>query len=250
MARVLILDPAPASARLLSELLQNVGLGQSWIGASTEQGLSLARNVDPQLIFTEFAADGLDGIAFTRRLRRGTLACRKAPVIMITAQATPAAIWAARDVGVHEFLRKPFTIKDLVRRIEAVATRPRNWVEAVDYVGPDRRRFNSGDYRGARRRRADSAADPAEARIAQALKIVSAAVDAIEFDPAQAFRSLNAQAVELQNAGALVRRNALVSAAHGLQQRLGQLGAAGALTRESIEIEVLALLAHLPAEAA
>ena len=250
MGRVLIVDPAQASARLLVELLQNVGLGQAWTAATTEQALSLAAATEPYLIFTECLVDGVDGAQLTRRLRRGNLSCRKAPVIMITAQATPASILAARDAGVHEFLRKPFAIKDLVRRIEVVATRPRSWVEAVGYVGPDRRRFNSGEYRGARRRRVDSAADPLEARIIQALKIVSAALDAIDQDRPQAFRALNVQAAELQNAGALLRRVALVSAAHGLQQRLAEIGATGRLTREAVEQPVQALLAYLPEDAA
>ena len=250
LGRVLIIDPAPASARLLANLLHNVGLGQAWTAASTEQGLSLASAADPLLIFTEYQMEAVDGIVFTRRLRRGNMACRKAPVIMVTAQATPASILSARDCGVHEFLRKPFTIKDLVRRVEVVATRPRQWVEAVGYVGPDRRRFNSGEYRGARRRRADAATDPIEARIVQALKIVSAALDAIELDRPQAFRALNAQAAELQNAGALLRRSALVSAAHGLQQKLHEIGSTGGLTREGIEQQALALLAYLPDDVA
>ncbi len=248
LGRVLIVDPASSSARLLVELLQNVGLGQAWTAASTEQGLSLAASVDPHLIFTEYQVDAVDGIAFTRRLRRGNLGCRKAPVIMVTSQATPASILAARDVGVHEFLRKPFAIKDLVRRAEVIATRPRQWIEAVGYVGPDRRRFNSGEYRGARRRRADAASDPLEARIVQALKIISAALDAIELDRPQAFRALHAQAAELQNAGALLRRSALVTAAHGLQQRLTHIGQDEGLTRDAIEQQAQALLAYLPSE--
>jgi CheY-like chemotaxis protein len=250
LGRVLIVDPAPASARLLAELLQNVGLGQAWTAGSTEQGLSLAAATEPFVIFTECLMDSVDGVQLTRRLRRGNLSCRKAPVIMITGQATPASILAARDAGVHEFLRKPFAIKDLVRRIEVVATRPRSWVEAVGYVGPDRRRFNSGEYRGARRRRADATADPLEARIVQALKIVSAALDAIDQDRPQAFRALSAQASELQNAGALLRRVALVSAAHGLQQRLAEIGATGRLTRDAVEQQAQALLAYLPEDAA
>ncbi len=250
LGRVLVVDPAPASARLLVELLQNIGLGQAWTAATTAQGLALAAAADPQLIFTESVVDGVDGVAFTRKIRRGDLSCRMVPVIMVTSLATPASIIAARDAGVHEFLRKPFAIKDLVRRIEAVAAKPRNWVEAVGYVGPDRRRFNSGEYRGARRRRADSASDPLEARIVQALKIVAAALDAIERDRPQAFRALNVQASELQNAGALLRRSALVSAAHGLQRRLASLGGASELTREAVEMEAMALLAYLPAEAA
>ena len=249
LARVLIVDPAPASSRLLAELLKNIGIGQIWTAPSTELGLNLAGSVDPLLVFSEFAGESLDGVLFTRRLRRGNLACRKAPVIMVTAQATPASIVAARDAGVHEFLRKPFAMKDLVRRLEAVAVKPRHWVEGVAYVGPDRRRFNSGDYRGARRRLADATDEPVEARIIQSLKIVAAALRAIEIDRPQAFRALNAQAAELQHTGALVRRSALVSAARGLQSRLVALGSADRLTCEAVEMEALALLSYLPHEA-
>nr|6SFT_A Chain A, Two-component receiver protein CleD [Caulobacter vibrioides NA1000] len=35
-------------------------------------------------------------------------------------------------------------------------SKPREWVEAVAYVGPDRRRFNSADYKGPRKRKADA----------------------------------------------------------------------------------------------
>ena len=79
----------------------------------------------------------------------------------------------------HEFLRKPFTIKDLLRRLEAVTLRQRDWVEAVGYVGPDRRRFNSGDYSGALKRRSDAQATPDSERMAQALKILRSAIAAV-----------------------------------------------------------------------
>ena len=116
---------------------------------------------------------------------------------MISSEATAAAILGARDAGVHEFLRRPFTIKDLVRRLEAVAVRPRDWVEGVGYVGPDRRRFNSGDYSGPLRRRVDHAVTPGDARLQQALRILKAAMGAIEADPRQALRAMLAQADEI-----------------------------------------------------
>ena len=55
----------------------------------------------------------LDGAASAGMLRRSDLAGRKAPVIMISSEATTSAILRARDSGAHEFLRKPYTIKDL-----------------------------------------------------------------------------------------------------------------------------------------
>jgi CheY-like chemotaxis protein len=250
LGRVLILDPSPPAARLLSELLQAIWRGQIRTATSTDQGVRLAETFDPQLIFTECLAEGVDGSLFTQRVRRSAMACRRAPVIMVTAQATPAAILGARDSGVHEFLRKPFTSKDLVRRLEAVALKPRDWIEAVGYVGPDRRRFNSGEYKGTRRRRVDASGDPNEGRVLQALKIISSALMAIEQDRPQAYRALIAQASEIQNAGALLRQPTMVAAAHALQRRLGEIGHASKLTRAGVEVEALALLAFLPEEGA
>ena len=76
---------------------------------------------------------------------------------MITGEATIESIKAARDAGVHEFLRKPFTDKDLFRRVENVIMKPRVWIDAQMYVGPDRRRFNSGEFVGSKKRKADAA---------------------------------------------------------------------------------------------
>ena len=248
LGRVLIVDPAPAAARLLTDLLQAITRGHVRGAVTTEQGLRLAEAFDPQLIFTEHQAEGVDGIQFTRLVRRSAMACRRAPVIMVTAQATPASITAARDCGVHEFLRKPFTSKDLVRRLEAVAVKPRDWIEAVGPDVADRRRFNSAEYRGARRRGMDAGGDPNEGRIVQALKIVSSALGAIEEDRPQAHRALNAQVVVIQNAGAVLRRPAIIQAAHALQRRLAEVPHPSQLTRAGVEVEALALLAFLPAE--
>ena len=109
------------------------------------------------IVFTEFAGPELDGIEFARSLRRSGFAARRCPLIMVTAEATPTSIIGARNAGVHEFLRKPYTAGDLFRRIENVITKPRDWIEAQMYIGPDRRRFNSGEFAGARKRRANKA---------------------------------------------------------------------------------------------
>jgi CheY-like chemotaxis protein len=200
LKRVLIADPQAANARLLGELMRDISGAQVWTAGATEKALQLAEACDPQIIFVELLADGMDGVAFSQRLRRSNLPCRYAPVIMMTGQATAAGILAGRDAGVHEFLRKPFTLKDLTRRLEAVTLHPRDWVEAVAYVGPDRRRFNSAEYSGPLKRRSDSGSGPDTegVRITQALKILRAAVQAVGDDPAQALRALRVQAAELQ----------------------------------------------------
>jgi CheY-like chemotaxis protein len=248
MKRALIVEPAQMSARLLADLLRNLSGCESWTAADNRRALELARAVEPQLVFVEYAGEDLDGPAFVRALRRSELACRKAPVIMITASATAAAILQARDAGVHEILRKPYTIKDLVRRLEAVLVHSRGWVEAVSYVGPDRRRFNSADYQGARKRRTDPAnrAAPHREAIVQAVRIVREAISALEADPVQVMRALTAQAHELRRAAVASADMTLSEAAAELERYLGRAGGGLALTREGLVGATTRLWAYLP----
>ena len=154
--RVLVIDPVPGASRLLGELMKEMGSRMVMVATRTEQALAMCKDLDPHLITVEFAGADLDGLEFTKRLRRSALPCRQAPVIMVTAEATASSIVGARNSGVHEFLRKPYTAGDLYRRVENVTLKPRHWIEAVMYVGPDRRRFNSGEFSGAKKRRSDA----------------------------------------------------------------------------------------------
>lgn len=151
LRRVLIVDPNPHMAGLLGGCLSAFGARDVAIQADHDAALLAARAADPTLIVAE-ALDDADPFGLVRSIRRSTLACRQAPVIVLTTLATASAIQAAKDAGAHEFLRKPFNHRDLMRRLDHLAQEPRPWVEKPAYAGPDRRTFNSG---AARRRLSD-----------------------------------------------------------------------------------------------
>lgn len=239
--RVIIVDPNPAAARLLMDLLKAFGAREVAIEGEEERVLDLAREMEPGLIFTELTGPRLDGAALARRIRRSSLSCRRVPIIMVTAEATASAIRGARDSGVHEFLRKPFTSGDLQRRIENLATRPRDWVEAVGYVGPDRRRFNSDDYAGPQKRKADkprSAADGVAAVKDQAMRILASALAQFDNDPMQAARAIKQQAETLKALAIKTGDAPLAIAAAGLDAVL----AAGSPTKAMLTAPTQAVL--------
>jgi len=251
LQRVMIVDPQPTSARFIGELMRDVARSQVWVAETREKAMKLAGNHDPHIIFAEMGPTPVDGIKFTRELRRSHLTARYAPVIMVTGQATAASILAARDGGVHEFLRKPFTMKDLLRRLEAVTLRHRDWVEAVDYIGPDRRRFNSGDYTGALKRRSDARATPDSERMAQALKILRSAIAAVGSDPVQAMRSMQAQVVDLRKCGMSVADLKLTTAAIDFGRFLDEAERKGPpYDAAPFEAKAATLLAYMPKDEA
>lgn len=250
LGRVLIIDPQPASARMLAEALRNILPCQVWIAPTRSKAIELLQSAMPQLVFIELAGQGLDGVELTRQLRRSEFACRKVPVIMTTATATAQAILAARDAGAHEFLRKPYTSKDLARRLEAVALKPRGWVEAVAYVGPDRRRFNSAEYAGRRKRKADLSETADAAKVAQAFKILNSAALAVAGDPHQALRSMRAQADDLHEAALAMKDLRLAKAAGELRTYLGAIRSITAENVQALSAVVGELLKLAPPEAA
>jgi CheY-like chemotaxis protein len=238
--RVLIIDPNPASARLIGELMKGLGARDLFFESDERRALELCREADPALIFIERSGVRLDGEAFTKKLRRSQLCCRKAPVIMVTADATASTIKGARDSGVHEFMRKPFTAGDLLKRVAVVFLKSRNWVEAVGYVGPDRRRFNSGEYAGPRKRKADtslSAADTKADAIDQAVRILRSAITQFDSDPSQAVRAISEQAAQLKAIAIKGGEAGLAVAVSGLEIALS----ASAPTRQTLEGPVRAV---------
>ena len=199
--RVLIVDSSTAAARLVGELLKEVGSRQPVYASQTESAFELAAEFEPQLVFTDLEGPGLDGVELTHRLRRSGLAARKAPVVITAFQPREGAIKAARDAGAHEFLVKPFTAGHLFKRIENVTLKPRLWVEARHYVGPDRRRFNAGEFAGQRKRRSDSAESQRLACIfATAEQGFRTQLDLYELRPHQALKGMLERACELQGA--------------------------------------------------
>lgn len=245
VSRVLIVDPNPHSAKLLTDIMKGLGAKDVATEPDEARALRMAASLEPSIVFIEHSGPGLSGESLARALRRSNMGCRRAPIIMATAEATASTIKGARDAGVHEFLRKPFTSADLFKRIENVALKPRDWIEGVAYVGPDRRRFNSGDYSGPTKRKNDKPASGAEA-IAdmreQALRILAAALDQFDNDPMQATRAVREQAAQLKRLAMKTSDTRLAVAVGALEVSM----AAGAPTKATLHPPITALLEIYP----
>ena len=92
--------------------------------------------------------DGLkdtDSIEFTRRLRAAAdCQNRHIPIIMMSGLPDAGSIARARDAGVTEFLRKPFSAQHVEMRLNSIFAAPRPFIETKSYQGPDRRRRKRG----------------------------------------------------------------------------------------------------------
>lgn len=247
LKRVLIVDPNPLAVSIMTDLIRQVGSARVFKTDRTDYGLEMAREINPHLVITEFAADQLEGLNLVRKIRRSNMPCRKVPVIVTTAASTRLAIDRARDAGVHEVLAKPFTANDLYRRMEAAVLQERDWAEWPDYVGPDRRRFNSGAYRGSLKREFDQELPMPQERMGAILVQMKAAIERVESEPANSARKLLMQAEELSAIGLEIHDFVIGQAAFELKMLVLSSVKAGGLTKANMRNHAADLMGALSA---
>lgn len=150
---VLIVEDAPPMLELLSGVLEVLGVKKIITARDGEQAWDRFQKEKPDIIITDWLMDPMDGIELTMKIRRDGLSIdRMVPIIVMTGYSAITRVSLARDIGVTEFLVKPFTAVDLARRIQAIIERPRDFVDAESFFGPDRRRRKAMDFNGPDRR--------------------------------------------------------------------------------------------------
>lgn len=116
MPTILIVDDEPTIRVLLRAALE--GAGHRVIEAADGvSALATALRLRPDLILLDVALPGLNGLDVCRRLREDP-ATAGTPVFLLTGFVQQAERQAAKDVGAHEFVRKPFSPAAVVARIE------------------------------------------------------------------------------------------------------------------------------------
>ncbi len=249
LKRVLIVDPNPLAVSIMSDLIQQVGSARVFKTDRTDYGLEMAREVNPHLVIIEFAAQQFEGLNFVRTIRRSTMPCRKVPIVVTTAASTRLAIDHARDAGVHEFLAKPFTANDLYRRVEAAVLQDRDWAESPDYVGPDRRRFNSGAYRGRLKREHDQEPPSIQERMGGILNQMKTTIERVESEPATSARELLQLAEQLSAIGLEIHDFSIGQAAFELKTFVLSSVRAGGLTKANMRKHAANLMTAMSAMA-
>jgi two-component system chemotaxis response regulator CheY len=155
-AKILIVDDMKPMLSLTKSILSIFGFKEVFTAENGEQGFEAVCRHDPDLILTDWIMEPLDGLEFTRRIRRDPKTPNPyVPVIMMTGFSSKLRVEQARDIGITEFLVKPFAARDLYLRVAQIIERPRQFVEAEDFFGPDRRRKLNTEGSIPKRREAD-----------------------------------------------------------------------------------------------
>jgi CheY-like chemotaxis protein len=158
LLKILLVDDNHHMRVLLGEILRAIGVKHIFEASDGAAALQMMKNNQVDIIMTDLSMQPLDGIDFTRLIRRSKDSPNQmCPIIMITGHSTLQRVHEARDAGVNEFLAKPLTAKGVIERLAQVIDNPRPFVRTRDYFGPDRRRRADPNFQGPWRREGDGA---------------------------------------------------------------------------------------------
>ena len=115
---ILIVEDDNNIADLLRLYLEKEGY-QATIAADGTQGIDLYRKLRPDLVLLDVMMPGVDGWGVLRAIRQES----QTPVIMLTAKGeTPDKVSGLKQ-GADDYITKPFEMKEVLARIEAVLRR-------------------------------------------------------------------------------------------------------------------------------
>ncbi len=115
---VLVVEDDQNIRELLQMYLEKEGYAVT-VAADGELGLSKFRAIKPDLVLLDLMMPGLDGWAVCRAIRADS----QTPVIMLTAKSETDDKVAGLKSGADDYITKPFEMKEVLARIEAVLRR-------------------------------------------------------------------------------------------------------------------------------
>lgn len=154
--KALVAEDNPHMRELLRTLLNALGIKQVFEAADGAEAFKQLCEHKPDFVLTDLSMVPMDGIEFTKLVRGSEEAPNPyIPIIMVTGHTERHRIETARDAGVTEIIAKPITVQGLFSRVAEIVERPRPFVRAEEFFGPDRRRRIKREFKGPFRRHDD-----------------------------------------------------------------------------------------------
>ncbi|MBN1795441.1 MAG: response regulator transcription factor [Sedimentisphaerales bacterium] len=131
METVLIVEDDSTMLRALKDNFEYKGYAVV-TAKDGEEGLNAALNAKPDLILLDIMLPKINGYEICRLVRKEEL---DMPIIMLTAKGEESDIVLGLNLGADDYVTKPFSIRELLARVEAFLRRRREQQQEVYEFG-------------------------------------------------------------------------------------------------------------------
>ncbi|MCP5102894.1 MAG: response regulator transcription factor [bacterium] len=119
MSKILIVEDDKTIVEGLEDTLQFHDFDVVTAGTG-KAGVVLFQREEPDLVILDVMLPGVDGFEVCKKIKQLN---RDTPVIMLTAKAQESDKLLGFELGVDDYVTKPFSVKELVARVKAVLMR-------------------------------------------------------------------------------------------------------------------------------
>jgi two-component system phosphate regulon response regulator PhoB len=133
MARILVIEDEADLREILQYNLSQAGHSVQ-VAASGGEGLRSAREAPPELVLLDLMLPDVSGVEVCKRLKKDPLT-EDARVIMVTAKGEEIDRIIGFELGVDDYVTKPFSVRELLLRVQAILRRSSR-LPAASQSGP------------------------------------------------------------------------------------------------------------------
>jgi two-component system, OmpR family, response regulator len=123
--RAVVVEDDRDIRELITHTLSDLGLVVTAVDTGPD-GVDAVRELQPDLVTLDLGLPGIDGIEVCRQIRE----ISDAYIVMITARSDEIDRLLGLETGADDFMAKPFSLRELQARVNAMFRRPRPGVSA------------------------------------------------------------------------------------------------------------------------
>ena len=116
MATVLFIEDEPALGMIVKDSLVYRGFGVLYAANGTD-GLEQYRQHHPDIVVADIMMPDMDGFTMAEQIRRDD---PHTPIMFLTARSQTSDVVRGFELGGNDYLKKPFSLDELVARINAL----------------------------------------------------------------------------------------------------------------------------------
>ncbi len=120
--RIMVVDDMSTSRGLITQALDAFGIRNVVSAPDGMSALQTLARTPVHLVISDYNMPGMNGLQLLHSLRQGATT-KGTGFILITGRADRTTIEQGRQLGMNNFIKKPFTPQDLRTCIEAVVGR-------------------------------------------------------------------------------------------------------------------------------
>ncbi|MEM1064091.1 MAG: response regulator [Pseudomonadota bacterium] len=120
--RILVVDDMSTSRGLITQALESFGIGNITTAADGPGALQSIAKTPVHLVVSDYNMPGMDGLSLLQALRQGA-ATKGVGFLLVTGRTDKDILQRGQQLGMNNYLTKPFESADLKGAIEAIVGR-------------------------------------------------------------------------------------------------------------------------------